>query len=365
MIRQHRIEKLVNSLKREGVDAVLVGASADLEYLTGLNPSRDERFKGFIVMNDGRYFYICPSLYYEETRKCIGEDVKIYVWNDAEGFLTAVEEANRDYNLDGRTIAVNASILAIDLLDIKKIINAKFVKGNMILGELRIIKDEEEIKNLKKAALIIDDVMGELIKLIEPGLLERDIRDKVEELCKERGGAELSFSPIIASGPNGSMPHYNDDSREIQKNDVVLMDIGCKYNGYCSDITRTVFVGEPTKEQKEVYEVCLKANLEAEKFAKPGVLAEEVDLVARRVIEDAGLGDYFITRTGHGIGMEVHEQPNIVVGNRQVLKPGMAFSIEPSICIPDRFGIRIEDIVVVREDGLEILNEFPKELIIV
>lgn len=365
MIKQGRIEKLVNSLKREGIDAVIVGASADLEYLTGLTPSRDERFKGFVVTADGRYFYICPSLYYEETRKCIGDEVKIYVWDDAEGFLTAIEKANKDYKLDGKTIAVNASIVAIDLLDIKTVINSEFVKGNLILGELRIIKDEEEIKNLKKAALIIDDVMGELIKLIRPGLLERDIRDKVEEFCKEKGGTGISFSPIVASGPNGSMPHYNDDGREIRENDVVLIDIGCKYNGYCSDITRTVFVGEPTEEQKRVYEVCLKANLEAEKFARPGVLAEEVDFVARKVIEDAGLGDYFITRTGHGIGMEVHEQPNIVKGNKQVLKPGMAFSIEPSICIPGKFGIRIEDIVVIEEKGLNILNEFPKELLVV
>src|SRR5699024_4388497 len=129
----------------------------------------------------------------------------------------------------------------------------------------------------------------------------------VGELSKKKGSPGISFTPIIASGPNGSMPHYNDDSREIQENDVVLMDIGCMYNGYCSDITRTVFVGEPTDEQKKAYEVCLKANLEAEKFAKPGVLAEEVDFVARKVIEDAGLGDCFITRTGHGIGMEVHE----------------------------------------------------------
>lgn len=233
-----------------------------------------------------------------------------------------------------------------------------------MVGHLRIIKSSEEIDNLRQASRIIDEVVKDLSEFIRPGLLERDIKKKIEELCLEKGASGLSFDPIVAAGSNSSMPHYNQDSGIIQERDMVLLDLGCRYNGYCSDTTRTFFIGEPTAKQKEVYAAVLEANLQAEAFVREGVAAEEVDRKAREVLEKAGLGQYFITRTGHGIGVNVHEHPNIVQGNKQILKNGMAFSIEPSICIPGEFGIRIEDIVVVVDGKAEVLNKFPKELIV-
>ena len=360
-----RINKLADSLKKENIDAVMVGPSPDLEYLTGLTPSADERFKGLFVLSDGRYFYVSPSLYVEETRKGLGDDAKIFIWYDAEGFLKAVQEAKEEFDLSQKRIAVNDGISAVHLIDIQKVVDSKFINGDVLVGHLRIIKSDDEIENLRRASNIIDDVVNDLVDYIRPGLLERDIKKKIEELCLEKGASGLSFDPIVASGPNSSMPHYNQYTRTIQNRDSVLLDLGCRYNGYCSDTTRMVFIGEPTQKQKDVYKAVLEANLTAEAFIKEGVTAEEVDAKARGVLEKAGLGEYFITRTGHGIGVNVHEHPNIVQGNKQVLKNGMAFSIEPSICIPGEFGIRIEDIVVVNEGKAEILNKFTKDLIVI
>ncbi|HHY42149.1 MAG TPA: aminopeptidase P family protein [Thermoanaerobacterales bacterium] len=364
-MKPERISKLADSLKEQNIGAVLVGPSPDLEYLTGLTPSQDERFKGLFVLSDGSFFYITPSLYLEETQKCIGYDVKLYVWYDEEGFLGVLKQASEDFKLQGLRIAVSDGISAVHLLDIQKTIDGDFVKGNILLGELRMIKDAEELDNLRKASAIIDDVVKDLFEFIRPGIRERDIKKKIEELCLEKGASGLSFDPIVASGPNSSMPHYNGDSRIIEKRDIVLLDLGCKYNGYCSDTTRTFFVGEPSEKEKSVYAAVLEANLAAEAFIREGVTCEEVDKMARDVLKKAGLDKYFITRTGHGIGVNIHEYPNIVANNKQILQNGMVFSIEPSVCIPGEFGIRIEDIVVVNEGKAEILNKFTKEMLVI
>lgn len=364
-MKLERIKKLAESLKRENIGAVIVGPSPDLEYLTGLTPSNDERFKGLFVLSDASFFYIAPSLFLEETQKGIGDSAKIYVWYDEEGFLGVLRQARDDFELNGLRIAISDGISAVHLLDIQENIDAEFVRGDILLGELRMIKDEEEMENLRKASEIIDDVVKDLADFIRPGIRERDIRRKIEELCLEKGASGLSFDPIVASGPNSSMPHYNGDSRIIQERDIVLLDLGCKYNGYCSDTTRTFFIGEPSAKEKEVYAAVLEANLAAEAFVKEGVACEEVDKVAREVLRKAGLDKFFITRTGHGIGVNVHEFPNIVANNKQLLKNGMAFSIEPSVCIPGEFGIRIEDIVLVNDGKAEILNKFPKEMLVI
>ncbi|HYF74998.1 MAG TPA: M24 family metallopeptidase, partial [Candidatus Nitrosocosmicus sp.] len=234
-----------------------------------------------------------------------------------------------------------------------------------ILEKMRLQKNQEEEDFLRKAAAIADEVMGKVIAYIRPGLIERDISKKIEELFMECGGQGLSFYPIVASGPNTSRPHYNKDDRRIEEQDVIILDFGCRYNGFCSDISRTVFVGEPTEEQRKVFDIVVKANTAAEELVKPGVTAEQVDLTARNIIRDAGYGHCFLNRTGHGIGMAVHEGPYIKEGNTQILEPGMTFSVEPGIYIAGRFGMRVEDIVLVTENGKEVLNKYTKDIIIV
>lgn len=357
--------KLLSVMKKDDVAAMLIAPSSDLEFLMGFSPHMDERFQGLFVLNDGRYFYVVPKLNREEIANVLGEESPIYAWDDGEGFLCKVKEGFNNFDLVNKTIGVNGSTKAVSILDIRNALDVNFINGNEILEEIRIIKDEQEIEHLKKAAKLADQVFTDIVKFIRPGIQERDIKDKIEELFMEKGADGLSFNPIVASGPNSSKPHYNEDSRYIQEKDVIILDFGCKYKGLCSDMSRTVFVGGVSDEEREIYDIVHKSNEAGEKYVKEGISAESVDKISRDVIKNAGYGDYFLNRLGHGIGYSVHEAPDIKGGNNRILEKGMAFSIEPGIYIPGKFGMRIEDIVVISKDGPEIINKSSKELIIV
>ncbi|MBA1334762.1 MAG: Aminopeptidase YpdF (MP-, MA-, MS-, AP-, NP- specific) [Firmicutes bacterium] len=358
-----KVNEIAERMKKESMDLLFIGTSTDLEYLTGLSSMSCERFKALAILKDGRHFFICPELYYEETREALGDDETIFVWSDSDGFLKAIDEANSLYHLEGMNIGVNDVIRAIDMIAIKGVISANFLDGSGIMENVRQIKDEEEMKLMKKAALIADQVAEEIVRFIRPGLTERDIAKRLKELFIEKGADDISFEPIVASGPNSSKPHYNDDKRTIEERDIIVLDFGCRYKGYCSDMSRTVFVGKPTPEQEEIYNIVLKANSEAEQFARQGVTAEEVDRKARDIIKEAGYGQYFLNRTGHGIGMAVHEAPYIKEGNKVVLENGMAFSVEPGIYLPGRFGMRVENIVLIENGKGIALNKFTKQMI--
>lgn len=364
-MQNKKIVELSQKLKAEGFDAIIVCPSSDLEYLTGLHFHPDERFKALFSFSDGKAFYIIPELYYEEAREKLGNDSKIYVWSDSDGFLSAIGQARDEYGIRGMTIGVNDGVRAVDLLDMKECLDVSFSNGTGVLEQMRLIKSEEERDFLRKAAEIADRVVSEITKYIRPGLLERDISERIKELFLECGGQGLAFDSIVASGPNTSRPHYNKDDRRIEEKDIIILDMGCRYNGFCSDISRTIFVGEPTEEQRKIFDIVVRANTKAEDIVKPGVTAEQVDMAARSVIKEAGFGHCFLNRTGHGIGMAVHEGPYIKEGNRQVLEAGMSFSVEPGIYIAGRFGMRVENIVLVTEEGREVLNKSTKDIIIV
>ncbi|WP_372997201.1 M24 family metallopeptidase [Lutispora sp.] len=364
MLDKSRLNKLVDILIEKNVDGCLMGPSHDVEYLAGIKPFSDERFRGFYVLSDGRWFFICPELYYEEVRGALGEEAHIYVWSDGEGVLGCFEKAKADYSLDGKSLAINEGVRAIDLIDMSEYMKCRYINGDAIFEELRIKKSEEEAKLMAEAGRIADRTFEGVIKFIKPGVSEKEIANKIKELLIEFGGEELSFEPIVASGPNSSKPHYNDDKRIIEEQDIIVLDFGCRYKGYCSDTSRTVFVGEPTEEQKKVYEICLRATTEAKKAVREGIAAEEVDKVARDIITKEGYGQYFINRTGHGIGMAVHEAPYIKHGNKQILETGMCFSVEPGIYIPGKFGMRIEDIVMVDGDKARVFNNSNRDMVI-
>lgn len=359
-----KINNITKHMKENGVDLLFIGTSTDLEYLTGLSSMSCERFKALAILEDGRHFFICPELYYEETRQAYGEQGKIFVWSDSEGFLKSIVKANDFYHLENMNIGVNDVIRAIDMIAIQGIIPANFLDGSGIMEKVRQIKDEKEMELMKKSSLIADQVAEEIVKFIRPGVTEGDIAKRIKELFIEKGADDISFEPIVASGPNSSKPHYNDDKRVIEDRDIIVLDFGGRYKGYCSDMSRTVFVGKPTKEQEEIYNIVRRANTEAELFARQGVTASEVDKKARDIIKEAGYGENFLNRTGHGIGMAVHEAPYIKEGNDVVLKDGMTFSVEPGIYIAGRFGMRIENIVLIEKGKSNILNKFTKEMII-
>lgn len=365
MVWQEKIDKLTKIMKKNDVDILIIGADTDLEYFARINSWQGERFKGLVVLKDGQHFYISPELYYEETREILGENEDIFQWGDGEGFLKALREADEKYSLKNKVIAVNQAVTAVEMIKMKKELDSEFVSGQDLVSKIRMVKDKKEREYLKRAGKIADKAASDIIEFIEPGIREKDIKGKIKELLLQHGGESLSFETIVASGPNSSKPHYNSDQRIIQEQDVIVLDFGCKYKGYCSDMSRTVFVGEPTKEMKEVYEIVLKANRKAEKVANAGSTAGEVDLAARNIIEEAGYGENFINRTGHGIGRAVHEGPFIKEGSSLKLKDGMAFSVEPGIYIPGKFGMRVEDIILIEDGKGQKLNNYNKEMIVI
>jgi Xaa-Pro aminopeptidase len=229
---------------------------------------------------------------------------------------------------------------------------------------MRMRKDPTEVDALRRAAHATDRVAARLREIRFSGKREADLSRLVADLVIEEGHQAATFS-IVASGPNGASPHHEAGTRVIEKGDSVVVDFGGKMDGYCSDTTRTFHVGDPTHEYQKIFAVLEEAQAAAVRAVRPGVAAQDIDRTARRIIERAGYGEYFIHRTGHGIGLEAHEHPYIIEGNDLELEPGMTFSIEPGIYLPDRFGMRIEDIVAVTEDGVERLNRSDRTLVVV
>jgi len=365
MLNKKYVDKLCGIMVKNNIDVIMISPSVDLEFLTNFSPTICERFQAFFLLSNGEYFHISPQLYLEEAEKYLGSSTDIFMWKDSDIFIDAISVASQKYHLNGKTIAINNTIRGIDLIDIEEILNAKFVNGHNILENLRVIKDKYEIEKLRESAKIADKVMGEIIDYISPGITEENLAKKIEELFMQKGADGLAFKPSVISGPNSSKPHYRENSRIIEEKDIIILDMGCKYKSYCSDTSRTVFVGGITDEQKKVYGIILRANEAGEKMAKQGVIAEDVDKASRDIIEGEGYGQYFLNRTGHGIGISVHEAPYIRTGNKQILKKGMAFSVEPGIYMQNKFGMRIEDIVVIGANGPEVLNNFTKEIIVI
>lgn len=354
--------KLYTQMEQEDIDCVLIGPSGDMQYLIGFNPGGCERFQGLFLHRDGRHFYVSNVLYHEDMAKVLGKDCPFYLWHDNDGWLSAVTKAFEDFSLNNSRIAVSDSIRGVDLLDMQVKVNAQFITGTELLQNYRAVKNWDNIEDMRTAARFADEVMESLTAYIRPGITEKDIQEKIVTLFAEKG-APLSFTPIVASGANNSRPHYVDNSRIIKEKDVIILDLGCRVNGYCSDTSRTFFVGGVTEEEEKIYTIVCNAYMAARQHVKEGVTAGEVDKKARDVIEQAGYGKYFLNRTGHGIGCDVHEAPYIVGNSSQMLEKGMAFSIEPGIYLPGKVGMRVEDIVIVNEQGEgESLNKFTKEL---
>jgi Xaa-Pro dipeptidase len=359
-MREEYLNKLVEILKEKEIDAILIAPSEEMEFIMGHNTHLCERFQALIIKNDGNYFYICNLLTQDEIQSVLGPSIKVYGWFDGDVFTDTVKKAFEEQGLIGKTVAVNSTERAFIILQIMEAMDVKFINGKPFLEDMRIIKNEEELDNLRMAARITDESYDELLEFIKPGIKEADIARKMNEIFKEKG-ADEGFT-MVCSGPNSSYPHYNDDQRIIQEKDIIVLDWGCKYNNMCADMSRTIFVGGITEEEKKVYEI-VKASQEAgEKAAVQGAYIPDVDNVSRDIIEKSGYGEYFFTRLGHGIGYSVHEAPDIKASNKRNLEKGMVFSIEPGIYLAGNFGIRIENIVAVTEDGNEVLNKASKDI---
>ena len=357
------LKRLTDELGKEKLDAFLICPGEEFKFLTGFDPMFCERFQGLFVKKSGEAFYICNLLYEEELKNALPESIKIYSWFDGERMTDVINKALSSEKLIGGRIGVNSTAQGFNLLEIAANMKVSFVNGKPLLEKIRMIKDEDELDYLRYSAGIADKVFEKVLDIIKPGVSEREIQDFLMESMVSLGGDTPEC--IVGCGANSSYPHYSDNKGIVKDRDIVLLDYGCTYRGLYSDMSRTVFVGEPDTRLRECYELVLRANEEAEAMVAEGAYVPDIDKKARKVLDEKGYAHTLINRLGHGIGYTVHEAPDIKQSNKIKLMKGMAFSIEPGIYIGGEFGIRIEDIMIVNEGGRgERLNKAPKELVV-
>ncbi|HEV8564646.1 MAG TPA: Xaa-Pro peptidase family protein [Actinomycetota bacterium] len=345
-----------------GFAAVMVAPSPDLAYLTGYDPPPFERLTLLVVRPGSPPVLIVPELEKALALECpVGAELEILAWTDGDD---PYEAAAALLPGEGR-IAVGDRMVASHLLGLQwQRPKVGFLPASSVIWRLRAVKDDEELAVLARAGRGADETFRQVCRLGFEGRREEEIAADLARLLVENGHGRAAFT-IVASGPNGASPHHEPGGRTIRAKDAVVMDFGGELGGYFSDTTRTVVVKEPPDGFAEIYDLVQEAQEAAFRAVKPRAAAQDVDRAARDPIADAGHGDRFFHRTGHGIGREVHEPPYIVEGSATTLEPGMTFSIEPGIYLEGRFGVRIEDIVTVVEDGAERLNRSTRELQIV
>ncbi|WP_410638605.1 M24 family metallopeptidase [Amycolatopsis sp. lyj-346] len=359
-----RLDRARAAAAAASTDALLIAPGSDLRYLLGQAGGSFERLTTLVVPADGTPALVVPKLeapgYADVPTDELG--VELLTWVDGDDPYKLVADR---LGKPGR-VAVSDFTPALHVLALRAALGeAEQTLAGPVVRELRMRKDAAEIASLREAGAAIDRVHARVHEWLRPGRTEAEVGADIAAAIVEEGHVQADFV-IVGSGPNGASPHHDVSERVIEKGDVVVVDIGGPLPaGYNSDSTRTYAVGEPRDaDVAETYAVLQRAQAAAVAAVKPGVTAEQVDAAARDVIAAAGFGEYFIHRTGHGIGLDVHEEPYIVAGNALPLEPGMAFSVEPGIYQPGRWGARIEDIVIVTGDGVESVNNQPHELVV-
>ncbi len=358
-------EKRINDLL-EGVDAdaVALVPGANMVYFTGLHYHLSERPIIALITSEGLSF-IVPS--FEVTK--LGErpdlEAATFSWTDEAGYKGAFRQAASELRLDDRHLALDGETMRVfEWLALQDAgVNMRRVRD---IGEdlkiLRATKTEAEVAWMREAVRISEVALSRTLSAVSPGMTERAIAALLSDELSAAGSSGHAFNPIVLTGPQSALPHGSVSDRPLGPDELLLLDFGGTHMGYPADITRTFCLGTPSDEFRAIHEIVLRANEAARAAVRPGATCASVDDAARGVIEAAGYGQYFNHRTGHGLGLETHELPNIVAGNDMILEPGMVFTIEPGIYIPGKGGVRIEDNVVVTSDGCEVLTSFSREL---
>ncbi|MFC6797089.1 Xaa-Pro peptidase family protein [Haladaptatus sp. DYSN1] len=344
-------------------DAVVCFPGENMYYLSGFHDEPMERHLFLFVARKGDPIFVAPELYEAQIRDASWvEDVR--TWADGDDPRRLVENVLIDLDIVAGNLLVDDQLWAQFTQDLEAAApTATFGLASEALAPLRMRKDETELAAMRRAAAIADDVCERVRAMGEEaiGMTEAELARHIETLCSDAGADALSFDVIVGSGPNGAKPHHRHSDREIEAGDPVVLDFGVFCDHYPSDQTRTVvFAGDPPDGFEDAFDAVKAAQEAAVQAVEPGVKAERIDQVARDIITEAGYGEQFIHRTGHGVGLDVHEDPYIVAGNEMELEPGMVFSVEPGVYRSNEFGVRIEDLVVVTEDGHERLNHSPR-----
>ncbi len=346
----NRLSRVIENMRAHDLDQILVTGTANVYYLTGVWCEPFERMLALHVKADGdmklyanRMFALqgltdVPMVEYEDTDDCIA----VLAPDMLPGRLGIDKTWHSHFTI--RLMQARPDIVP--------------ALGSAPLDEARLIKDAEELELMRVSSRMNVEVCGRIASALTEGVTEKAIQSLYNETALELGASGPSFTPLVCFGANGAEPHHDSDRTPLRQGDTVIMDVGLLWKHYCSDMTRTVHFGEVSDEQKHVRDIVTAANRAGIAMCRPGVRMKDIDRAARKVIEDAGYGAYFTHRTGHGIGLDEHEFPDVSSVSEVVARPGMIFSVEPGIYLPGRFGVRVEDLVAVTEDGCEVLTRY-------
>ena len=352
----NHLKQIAARLPEYGLDAMLLNSEPGEYYAVGFHG------EGNVVVTAQGCFYFTDSRYIEAANHLI-TGAEIAMTGRSRNYRAMVQEVVDRCRI--RKLGFEEGYLSVADYNLwKEGLTAELVPAQKLVDALRAAKDDGEIALMTKAQEITDRAFSEILKFIQPGMTEQEIAAKLQYDMLRFGAEKMSFDPIVVSGPNGSLPHGIPSAKQVQQGEFITMDFGCKYGGYCSDMTRTVALGEPTGEMQKVYQTVLEAQLAGIAVTKAGVPGKSIDAAARKVIEDAGYGEYFGHGYGHSLGIESHESPNANTREETLLPVGAVVSAEPGIYLPGKFGVRIEDVTVLTADGCMVLTKSPKELII-
>ena len=355
----NRLNRVIKSMKDKNIYQFVITDRMSIYYLTGINIHSGERFLGLYINQDNEIHLINNQLF-----PLNNDDIDILYYSDTE---SAVKKLSKFVHKD-KNIGIDKSMTSNFLLEMIEIdIAENYINASPCIDYVRMQKDEEEIKKMIKASEINDKSMNDIINFAKVGMKEIDVLEELKLIYRRNGADDslFSFEPIIAFRENAANPHYSTGNTIIENNGCLVIDMGCIYDGYCSDMTRTIFFGNPDEEFKKIYDIVKTANERAINKVSEKVKFSDIDNEARSYITENGYGKYFTHRTGHCIGMDVHEYGDVSSIHHAQLKEGMIFSIEPGIyCHNKKIGVRIEDLILVTKDGHENLNSFTKEMII-
>ena len=341
----------------DGLDAILLTSEANCYYATGFMG------EGIALVTRRGSWYFTDSRYTEAADKAIGDAAVIREVSREKPFSALINEALAEAGAEKAGFEEQRMTVAEHAVYSEKL-HCTLTPASSLMTELRGSKDEEELSCMTAAQRIAEGALEQILKEIRPGMTEKEIAARLNYLMVSAGAEKTAFDTIVASGPNGSMPHAVPGMRKVREGDFITMDFGCVYKGYCSDMTRTVALGRPSDEMRNVYDIVLQAQLAGIAAAKAGVTGAVIDGAARKVIQDAGYGVYFGHSFGHSLGIDIHEAPNAAPGNDKPMPDGAVVSAEPGIYLPGKFGVRIEDVMILRPNGAQVITKAPKALLV-
>lgn len=363
-MNQSRLARLREQLIAHGIDAIALVPGPNMVYLSHIHSHLSERpIVLFLPVNEAPSIVI-PNLEAMKAKAAGVPTERIHGWGDDEGYMGAFGHAAEQLNLSGRTLGVEAHhmrVLEFDILR-ESIPDLRTTHAEPVLSPLRLVKDGDEIAAMQRAVDVAQAAMEALLPQIRVGMTEKQIAARLTQLMLDGGADSVAFGPIVSAGPNGASPHAVPTERPLQNGDLLIIDWGCTVDGYPSDITRTFAIGKIDPELERIYSAVKLANEQGKLSAGPNATGHDVDRAAREVIEEAGYGEFFIHRTGHGLGLEIHEPPFMMEGNHTMMDPGNVITVEPGIYLPGRAGVRIEDDLVITEKGNRSLTTFPRDL---